>query len=236
MSLLHPTDHSFDLALQSMAEYKNKNIGCSKPFITTATIVCCLDVSSINLEDVKRNPHLEIRTSVKSRKKQYRSFSNSVTVIFDKTKAAKIFVNGKIHITGCTRVAQALSYSKQFCEAMGLHHAKVQSVQILTLNTAFKLDPRQNVRLSALHEALQALVSQQEGTDKLLSRYNPDIYQGLVVKVKHPTTQRKITTLIFYTGTMIVTGVRTDQELLHTHKMIMDEVTKVSNHVLYATN
>ena len=221
-------DHKFDLALQSLAEYKNKGIACSNPFITTATIVCCLDVPLIDLQLVKGNPLLDIRTQ-KSKKKQYRAFSNSVTVLFDKTKAAKVFVNGKIHITGCTKVAQAISYSTKFCEAMGLHSATIKSVQIITLNTAFKLEPRQHVRLSALHEAFQQI-----GTESIISRYNPDIYQGLVVKVTHPTTQRKITTLIFYTGTMIVTGVRTDEELLHTHKIVLDEVAKASNSVLYA--
>jgi hypothetical protein len=34
---------------------------------------------------------------------------------------------------------------------------------------------------------------------------------------------------------MIVTGVRTDDELLHTQKIIMDEVAKASKRVLYTT-
>jgi TATA-box binding protein (TBP) (component of TFIID and TFIIIB) len=229
-SLLHPMDHKFELALKSMAEYKSCDLSCSNPYITTATIVCCLDVPVINLDDVRGNSLLDIRTTQKSKKKQYRAFSNSVTVLFDKTKAAKVFVNGKIHITGCTKVAQALSYSMKFCEAMRLHHATVKDVQILTLNTAFKIDPRQNIRLSELHETFQCI-----GTESIISRYNPDIYQGLVVKVMHPITRRKITTLIFYTGTMIVTGVRTDDELLHTQKIIMDEVAKASKRVLYTT-
>jgi TATA-box binding protein (TBP) (component of TFIID and TFIIIB) len=227
-TLLHPIDHKFSLALQSIAEYKNKEFSCSNPFITTATIVCCLDVSAINLDAVRSNPALEIRTHRKSKTKQYKAFSNSVTVLFDKTKAAKVFVNGKIHITGCTKVAQAISYTTTFCEAMGLHHATITNVQILTLNTAFKLEPRQNLRLPALHEALQNAAA----ADNIISRYNPDIYQGLVVKVKHPRTSRIITTLIFYTGTMIVTGVRTDDELLHTHKIVLGEVVKAAGSIM----
>lgn len=220
-------DQKFEVALQKMATYSYNEISCTMPFITTATIVCCLDVSQINLDDVRSNRMLDIRTA-KSKNKQYRSFANSVTVLFDKTKAAKVFVNGKIHITGCTQVAQAVSYSKKFCEAMGLHHATIKNIDILTLNTSYKLAPRKNIRLAAMLDRFQQL-----GTTKLTARYNPDIYQGLVVKVEHPTTTRKITTLIFYTGTMIITGVRTDEELLHTHKFIMDAISKAAEDVLY---
>lgn len=220
-------DHKFDAALLAMSDYNKNGISCTMPYITTATIVCCLDVPHINLDDVRANRTLEIRT-FKSKTKQYRSFANSVTVLFDKTKAAKVFVNGKLHITGCTKVGQAISYSKKFCEAMGLHHATIKSVQILTLNTAFRLKPKANIRLAILHEALQQL-----GSGRFSTRYNPDIYQGLVVKVAHPTTSRKITTLIFYTGTMIITGVRTDDELVHTYKFVMDEIAKTADRVLY---
>jgi TATA-box binding protein (TBP) (component of TFIID and TFIIIB) len=225
----HPTDYKFEVALQAIADYKHGNISCSTPFITTATIVCTLDTKSIDLDAVRTNRILEIRT--KKGKKTYRSFSNSVTVLFDKTKAVKVFVNGKLHITGCTKVSQAIGYTVKFCEAMRLHSAVIENVQILTLNTTFKIAPRQNIRLGVMHALLQDLQS-----EEIATRYNPDIYQGLVVKVMNPSTKRKITMLIFYTGTMIVTGVRCDEELLHAHKVVMDHVAKAADSLLYVAN
>lgn len=221
-------DALFQNAIANMAEYKNNSLGTTMPFVTTATIVCTVNVEQIDLEDVKANPLLVVRIK-KNTRKLYRYFSNSVTLLFDKTKAVKVFVNGKLHITGCTRIAQAVGYAEAFCRAMKWPDAvKVIQTDILTLNTSYKISPRRNIRLDKFY---QTIVDKADAN--ITARYNPDIYQGLVMKVMHPITGRKITALIFYTGSVMLTGVRTHEELTYSFITMMNTLERVSDQVLY---
>lgn len=198
------------------------------PFVTTATIVCTINIEKIDLDEVKANPMLVVRVK-KNTRKLYRSFSNSVTLLFDKTKAVKVFVNGKLHITGCTRIAQAVGYAEVFCRAMHWPSCvTVVQTDILTLNTSYKISPRRNIRLDKFYQIIIDLADA-----NITARYNPDIYQGLVMKVTHPTTERKITALMFYTGSVMLTGVRTHEELTHTFRTVMNSLESVSSLVLY---
>jgi TATA-box binding protein (TBP) (component of TFIID and TFIIIB) len=208
-------DAEFAIALQTIKEYRVGELSCSAPRITTATVVCNLSgVERINLEDVRDNPLLVVRTA-KSKKKTYRAFSNSVTIIFDRTKAVKVFVNGKLHITGCNEIAQAIRHANAFAEAMGWAAARAEGVKVLTLNVALGVQPRRNVLLKDFY----AFLSSQSG---LHARYNPDIYQGLVLKVPCESEPgRMVSVLLFYTGTMMITGARVPGDLVHTHDVVM---------------
>lgn len=207
-------DAEFAAALQVMRNFTVGELSCSIPRITTATIVCSLSgVDNIDLEDVRNNPRLIIRT-VKSKKKTYRAFSNSTTVIFDRTKAIKVFVNGRLHITGCSEIGHAINLATQLAQAMGWTDTRVHEVKILTLNVTLAVQPRRNISLKAFHAFLSS-------NGVLQARYNPDIYQGLVLKVPSPDEHRQVTVLLFYTGTMIITGARAPQDLLHAHKATM---------------
>ncbi len=210
-------DAEFADALRTIREYKVGELSCSAPRITTATVVCNLSgVERIDLDDVRNNPRLVVRTA-KSKKKTYRAFSNSVTILFDRTKAIKVFVNGKLHITGCNEIAQAIRHANAFAEAMGWPAARAEGVKVLTLNVALGVQPRRNVLLKDFYAFLS--MSSQSG---LQARYNPDIYQGLVLKVPcEREPGRMVSVLLFYTGTMIITGARVPRDLVHTHDVVM---------------
>ncbi len=208
-------DAEFAAALQTIKEYRVGELSCSAPRITTATVVCHLSgVERIDLEDVRNNPRLVVRTA-KSKKKTYRAFSNSVTIIFDRTKAVKVFVNGTLHITGCNEIAQATCHANAFAQAMGWPAARAEGIKVLTLNVALGVQPRRNVLLKEFH----AFLSSKSG---LQARYNPDIYQGLVLKVPCENEPgRMVSVLLFYTGTMMITGARVPGDLVHTHDVVM---------------
>jgi TATA-box binding protein (TBP) (component of TFIID and TFIIIB) len=56
------------------------------------------------------------------------------------------------------------------------------------------------------------------------TRYNPDIYHGLVVKVRCPDTDRNISVLVFYTSTIMITGVRNPIEIERAFDVICREL------------
>lgn len=207
-------DAEFGRCLSHIAGCRYGGLSCSLPKITTATIVCSSGVDKVDLEAVRSNAALSIRTSTRG-KKQYRSFSNSVTVLFEGTKAIKVFINGKFHITGCPKVAKALEHANTLCGAMGWPAVEEGKVKILTLNVSFGVQPRRNIDLSRFHAYILACEPSSVG-----ARYNPDIYQGLVLKVP-VSNGRHASVLVFYTATAIITGVREPSDLLDAHSAFM---------------
>jgi hypothetical protein len=56
----------------------------------------------------------------------------------------------------------------------------------------------------------------------VLTKYHPDIYQGLVLKVK--VNMRQVTALIFHTGTIMFMGVQTPEELNNAATVVYTEL------------
>ena len=215
MELASQIDRQFADVLAEIELFERDGVSCNKPKITTATIVCVLPTAcDINFNDIRNNPLVQVRQSKTRRGKEtYRAFSNSITVLF-RTKAIKVFVNGTLHITGCNKMCAAMEHVKELCDAMQWTFAPA-SLKILTLNTSFSIVPRRHINLETFYKFM--LREKKEA----VCRYNPDIYQGLVVKLTHPYGQNMISILIFYTGTMIITGVRQCTELGYSHTYIM---------------
>jgi TATA-box binding protein (TBP) (component of TFIID and TFIIIB) len=189
-----------------------KHIHMSKPSICTATIVCCLSKKYISLDDVMTNEKLIVRHS-KSKKKVYRPFSNSITLIFYGKKTIKVFCNGTLHITGCTSIQEAHGLVEQFCSAFAPEEKiQIEETRILTLNTTLKFKNMQDMIID-LEQARTTILAYWKDESKLMARYNPDIYQGLILKPFCENTNRKISILCFYTGSFILTGVKCPAEL-----------------------
>lgn len=176
--------------------------GFSAPSISTATIVIVVP-RRIDLDVVRENETLQVRTK---KGKNYRPFSNSVTIMYDTTKTVKVFTNGKLHITGCTTMAHAESIASRFLTSMDWADTPVTEKKILTLNTTLHIAPKAAISLGALYARLATDTS-------IFTRYTPDIYQGLIVKKETPDGGRKISILFFYTGSVIVCGVQRPEEL-----------------------
>ena len=203
------------------------------PSICTATIVFTLNKPQISLQSVLLCKNLNIRTQKKKNNgKTYRPFSNAITVIFDKTKTIKVFSNGRLHTTGCTHVVYAESLVQRFILAMEWSEddVKITETKILTLNSTFRLMPQTTICLQTMFDKLKLQVKD----DNFQVRYTPDIYQGLVLKTKDPKsdTKRNISVLFFYTGSIILCGVREPHELEYgitfIHKLIRDILPSIA--------
>jgi TATA-box binding protein (TBP) (component of TFIID and TFIIIB) len=190
----------------SFSNFETYNTYFSAPKICMITLVFETDKHQINLEDVRTNQELHIRTKkYPKERKKYRSFLNCVTTIFDEKKAIKVFCNGKMHVTGCCKIAYGFELVNRFAAAMKWDDYSITNYKILTFNTCIKLSSNKYIDLSTFHDILYK--------KNIQSRYTPDTYQGLVIKIIYKNTDKKISILCFYTGNFIITGVSHPEHL-----------------------
>lgn len=198
-------DQEFQSAFYHFESY---NTHFSSPKICMITLVFETTRQQVKLEDVRNNPELQIRVKKHQReRKAYRPFLNCVTAIFDGKKAIKVFCNGKMHVTGCTKVSYGYELVQRFGKAMQWADYAIKNVKILTFNTCVKLASNTLIDLSVFHDILNK--------KKIMNRYTPDTYQGLVIKVFYKDTTKKISILCFYTGNFIITGVSLPEHLAY---------------------
>ncbi len=154
------------------------------------------------------------KSTKKVKKNGYKSFYNCVTIVFDK-KAVKAFCNGKLHITGCKSMSSAQECVDRFLAMMEMPSVQY-TMDMVASNVSVKLlDKGSALSLEKVQYKLQ---NSDDGLVKS-TRYNPDIYQGLVAKISTGTTidesssDRVLSVLVFYTGTMMITGIKDPAEL-----------------------
>ena len=211
-------DAHFSRLLARMSE-GNKHVLVSDPAIVTITITSwLLDANGnrqhIDLDEIRNSPDLVIRTKRRRGRDQraYVGFSNSVTVVFNGTKTIKVFSNGRLHATGCKTLAEAETQTLHMLSVIpswgGRTHAPFS---IVTLNTCVRVRDA-CISLDLLQKSMKAA--------GIMSRYNPDIYQGVVAKVPCGTG-RTVSVMVFYTGTFIIAGVKTPPELEEAFNAVM---------------
>ena len=239
-------DSSIDAALVRMAEMGETEFGMTeKPRISMMAIVCQLEMESngpntLDLGVVRSlcaNRVRYTKTTKRCLKNGYRSFYNSVTLMFG-TKAVKVFSNGKLHITGCKTVACAHACVKSFLKMMLVDEPDAElvadsigfSTKILNINCCVKpRKPGSAICLEKLQQKLQSLSATEAGDDEKArissTRYNPDIYQALVAKMRCSADALKdVSALIFYTGTVILTGARQASDLERSFQLVCGEM------------
>jgi TATA-box binding protein (TBP) (component of TFIID and TFIIIB) len=201
----------------------------SPPKTSTSTIVCTSNINRIDLEALRGMPGLTFREKRRCNeaKKQYRPFSNSVTAVFDKNSTVKVFVNGKFHVTGVKRCSTAFQYVQAIIEKMQIKDARITGIKVLTWNVSFHALPKNTVNL----EEAKSQFTKLHGSD-LYVRYNPDIYQGLIVKPLCPETDRCISILCFYTGTFIICGVQSPKELEFGFEFLHSTLAKIKHKIV----
>jgi TATA-box binding protein (TBP) (component of TFIID and TFIIIB) len=197
------------------------------PRVCMITMVFSLNIKNVNLDEVADNSNLVIRTQKrhKNSKKKYQSFYNSLTVLFDRTKAIKVFRNGSLHVTGCITVAHAYDIVKRFIKTMDWQDTNVSDYKIITHNTCIALSPKTTLCLQSFHEYLLS--------KDIKSRYTPDVYQGLIIKTVCPETDKRISILCFYTGRFIISAVTQPCELIFGLEFMTDLLADVAKNNHY---
>jgi TATA-box binding protein (TBP) (component of TFIID and TFIIIB) len=243
-------DQAIDNALANMAELGRSEFGMiDEPRICMMAIVCqiAMDTDAPNAMDLDMVRELcakhvrYTKTTKKCLKYGYRSFYNSVTLVFG-TKAVKVFSNGKLHITGCKTVSHAHECVRAFLKMMLGHIVDdniIESIDFSTkilninccikprkLGTAISLEKLQQ-KLESLAPAAPTATTTSASEARIAStRYNPDIYQALVAKMRCDDKATKlVSALIFYTGTVILTGARHATDLERSFRLVCRQMT-----------
>lgn len=201
-----------------------KFIKPEKATVSTITITAslntkkvCRDSMLIALSLVHGDGPLTAGNKKKNKRKLESEFFNQVT-LHHGTKSIKVFNNGSMHVTGCTSPLQFLDVASAVCAMMTDVAGITTSVEDQTIQvTEFQVQMI-NVNFGAGRQlylkGLQTKCTEMGYT----ASYDPDVYPGLNVKL--PIGERRVTILMFKSGKVIITGVKTACELDTAHVMI----------------
>lgn len=152
------------------------------------------------------------------------TFYNQVTLTYhDKysTKSVKVFPNGSIQVAGCCdlfdckRIITQLAY--MFKTILGMDvQIPVDSFRIVMINSNFSLNYNINLMKVAQHF--------ENHSDIFKVSFEPDRYSAVKIKFKPAQDMKEITTSIFSTGKIIITGAETLKEIAFAYNIINQHI------------
>ena len=154
-------------------------------------------------------------------------FYNQVTLGYVdnySTKSIKVFPNGSIQVAGCSDLFDCNRVIKQlsFLIRLLLDIEKPiphDSFRVVMINTNFSLN--YNINLYNLADHF--------GKEKMFSvSFDPDRYSAVKIKFKPAEDMKQVTTSVFSTGKIIVTGAETLKEIAYAYNIINQHI--MSNH------
>jgi TATA-box binding protein (TBP) (component of TFIID and TFIIIB) len=183
--------------------------------ISTMTILLKLNKKKINIDI------LDIDIDSDFKKSQKKSFYNSVTFNINNL-SIKIFSNGNIHITGLSDIDNSINLVERLLKELDIE-AFVIDFDIQLINTNYKID--HNIKLNILNEEINKL------QDNVFSSY--DLENHMSVKIKLKIEDRNISIMVFYTGSILIIGIKKPNELLKSFNFINDFLNKNYDKLYY---
>jgi TATA-box binding protein (TBP) (component of TFIID and TFIIIB) len=187
--------------------------------ISTMTIMITLSLNLLDIEAIVNNKnkdyipnnyYIRVPGEKKNKKKNFRSFKNSISIIFEsltrRKVCVKVFRNGKLQITGESSISNTIEIANTFCRLYSsVTDSKVHVLRhdIHMFNIIFNL--KKSLNLSQLYIDLK-----NKGYQAI---YNRDIYSG--IKIKKPMTDRHkpLTVLGFSSGNFILAGLKKPEDI-----------------------
>jgi TATA-box binding protein (TBP) (component of TFIID and TFIIIB) len=148
------------------------------------------------------------------------TFFNQITLTYEdvySTKSIKVFPNGSIQVAGCSdlfdckRIITQLTYILKVCLNME-REVSPDSFRIVMINSNFSLNYNINLMMVANH------FEKHNGLFKV--SFEPDRYSAVKIKFKPAEEMKEITTSIFSTGKIIITGAETLKEIVFAYNII----------------
>jgi len=149
------------------------------------------------------------------------TFYNQITLVYEdhhSTKSAKIFPNGSVQVAGCAdlfdckRVIKQLSF--MFSNILGKEYVIPEDTfRVVMINSNFSLNKNINLIQTA-----------QKFEDVFKVSFEPDRYSAVKVKFKPAEDMKEITTSIFSTGKIIITGAETLKEIAFAYNIIISHI------------
>ena len=224
--------------LTLMTEMKSNNVELN---ISTMTIIGVLNKEKIDLQrfydHVSKKTNIIVKYSPNNRDyvltkrgKKKKNFFNQVTInIQDITKKSiKIFLNGKIQVTGVVAECEFKLISEYICKL--LQECFEQDIQLLSykigmINSNFHL--QWNIDLHKFQSIL-------EGEQNVISRYDPDTYPA--INMKYYFHDNRVSLFIFNSGNIVITGAKSILDISVTYKYIIKILTQYKQVIKLSNN
>ena len=154
------------------------------------------------------------------------SFYNQVTLTYTdaySTKSIKLFPNGSVQVAGCSDLFDCQRVIRQLNTFFGTvlkldHELSPDTFRVVMINSNFSLNYNVNLHLTARHF---------EAYDDIFEvSFEPDRYSAVKIKFKPAEDMKRITTSIFSTGKIIITGAETLKEIAFAYNIINHHINE----------
>ncbi len=229
---------SYILTLNEFRDNIQKNIRPSWIKLTTITMVSKFE-KQIDLEKFKRAFRLlnvldlSKITNSKCRfvwEQKQTTFYNQITMVYHdaySTKSIKLFPNGSIQVAGCSdwvdcnRIINQLSYVFKVIMGYTSFIAPIETFKVVMINSNFSLNYKINLLKVSRHFS--------KYPDIFKVSFEPDKYSAVKVKFKPANDMKEITTSIFGTGKIIITGAETLKEVAYGYNIINTTINDIED-------
>ena len=151
------------------------------------------------------------------------SFYNQITLTYEDVysiKSVKVFPNGSIQVAGCNDVVNCKHIIKSLSHILKLFDPELEaldkSFRVVMINSNFSLNYNINLMKTASHF--------EKYSDLFKVSFEPDRYSAVKIKFKPSEDMKEITTSIFSTGKIIITGAETLKEIAFAYNIINQHI------------
>jgi len=203
--------------------------------LTTITMISNFD-KPINMEKIKYafekvSPIIVGKTGSKGNIITLKptTFYNQITLVYKdiySTKSIKIFPNGSIQVAGCSDIFDCRRIIKEVSDIFervmgGDFIPPLNTFRVVMINSNFSLNYNINLRSVSNHFS--------KYPDVYKVSFEPDRYSAVKVKFRPAKDMKEITTSIFGTGKIIITGAETLKEIAFAYNIINNTINDISN-------
>lgn len=159
------------------------------------------------------------------------TFYNQITLVYKdpySTKSVKIFPNGSIQVAGCCDlfdcqrvIAQLKQLFKTYLDMESM--IKDDDFRVVMINSNYSLNYHVNLMLVSRH-------FQNHGNTFSVS-FQPDKYSAVKIKFKPFEEAKEITTSIFSTGKIIITGAETLKEVAYGYNIVCRHIDRCDQNI-----
>ena len=204
--------------------------------LTTITMISQFK-RGINIQFLKTFfKEYELKLSRKEKKKRKfiwrmkdTTFYNQISLVYEdyhSTKSIKVFPNGSIQVAGCADLFDCKRVIKQlscmFSRILGKEYVIPEDTfRVVMINSNFSLNKNLNLLQTA-----------QKFESVFKTSFEPDRYSAVKVKFRPSEDMKEITTSIFSTGKIIITGAETLKEIAFAYNIIVSHILENKNSIL----
>ena len=204
--------------------------------LTTITMISQFK-RGINIQFLKTFfEEYELKLSRKEKKKRKfiwrmkdTTFYNQISLVYEdyhSTKSIKVFPNGSIQVAGCADLFDCKRVIKQlscmFSRILGKEYVILEDTfRVVMINSNFSLNKNLNLLQTA-----------QKFESVFKTSFEPDRYSAVKVKFRPSEDMKEITTSIFSTGKIIITGAETLKEIAFAYNIIVSHILENKNSIL----